>query len=64
VAIESATSYRSFRRPRSLRVRGGAAPTFGSLFVMLVFVLPLPGAVFLYDAVTQPLTNGGRGRSP
>jgi hypothetical protein len=39
-----------------LRVRGGIARTFGSLFVVLVFVLLLPGAVFLYDAVTHPLT--------
>jgi hypothetical protein len=40
----------------SLRVRGGIARTFGPLFVVLVFVLLLPGAVFLYDAVTYPLS--------
>ena len=56
MAIESASSHRSFRRPRSLRIRGGIARTFGSLFVVLVFVLLLPGAVFLYDAVAHPLT--------
>jgi len=56
VAIGTISSHRSLRRPRSLRVRGGIARTFGSLFVVLVFVLLLPGAVFLYDAVTHPLT--------
>jgi len=56
VGIESASPNRPLRRPRSLRVRGGIAQTFGSLFVVLVFVLLLPGAVFLYDAVTHPLT--------
>jgi hypothetical protein len=37
-------------------VRGGIARTFGSLFVVLVFILLLPGSIFLYDAVTHPLT--------
>jgi hypothetical protein len=39
-----------------LPVRGGIARTFGSLSVVLVFVLLVPIAVFLYDAVTHPLT--------
>jgi hypothetical protein len=56
MAMRSAASVRADRRARTLRLRTGVARTFGPLFVVLVFVLLLPGALFLYDAVTHPLT--------
>lgn len=56
MATPSGISNRALRRARSLRTRAGVTRTFGPLFVVLLFFLLLPGAIFLYDAVTNPMT--------
>jgi hypothetical protein len=44
-----------------LRIRAGAARTFGPLFVVFSALMLALGAVFLYDAFTHPLTaNAGQ----
>ncbi|HEY6128568.1 MAG TPA: hypothetical protein VIW23_10335 [Candidatus Acidoferrum sp.] len=47
---------RANRRARTLRFRAGVAQTFGPLFFVLALLLILPGTIFLYDALTHPLT--------
>jgi len=56
MATLSATSLRAQRRARSLRLRAGAARTFGSLLVVFSGLMMVLGAIFLYDAFAHPLT--------
>ena len=56
VARLSLASLRAHWRPRASRTREGVARAFGPVFIVLIFVLLLAGAVFLYDAETHPLT--------
>jgi hypothetical protein len=49
MATLSATSLRAQRRARSLRLRAGAARTFGSLFVVFSGRMLVLRAIFLYD---------------
>jgi len=50
------SSLRAYWRPRVWRTREGVVRACGAVFTVLIFVLLLAGAVFLYDAETQPLT--------
>ncbi len=56
MASVSATSLRANRRARSLRLRAGAARTFGPLFVVFSGVMLVLGSIFLYDAIAHSLT--------
>jgi len=46
----------AYWRQHALRRREGVAPSFGPVFIVLLFVLLLAGAKFLYDAETHPPT--------
>ena len=56
MATSPSASARAYRRARSLRLRAGIAQTFGSLFAILAVLLLSLGAVFLHEAMTNPLT--------
>ena len=56
MASSLSASARAYRKARSLRLRAGIARTFGSLFVVLAVMLLLLGAIFLHEALANPLT--------
>ena len=56
MATFSAASLRAYRSACSLRVRAGAARTFGPLFVVFSALMLALGAVLLYDEFTHPMT--------